>query len=141
MLTGIRETIRDLDIEYTRKSLVAIYSRGAMSVYVDQPIHRFRQMLMCHMLADSPEELHEMADRIGMARKWYQYDASTPHYDLPREKRAAAIAAGAVEVARRDLVAVIRRIRTSIRACPDGGAWGRDRRLAATAAAGRRSVA
>jgi Protein of unknown function (DUF4031) len=80
------------------------------------------------MLADSPDELHEMADRIGMARKWYQREASTPHYDLPAEKRAAAIAAGAIEVDRRGVVAVIRRIRESIRASPDGGAWGRDRR-------------
>jgi hypothetical protein len=84
-------------------------------------------MVMCHMLADSPAELHEMAARIGMARKWYQRDASTPHYDLPREKRAAAIAAGAIEVDRRGMVAVIRRIRVSMLASPDGGDWGRDR--------------
>jgi hypothetical protein len=102
-----------------------------MSVYVDQPVHRFRHMLMCHMLADSPEELHAMADRIGMARKWYQRDASTPHYDVPSEKRAAAIAAGAVEVDRRGMVAVIRRIRASSLASPDGGVWGRDRRQTA----------
>jgi len=112
-----------------------------VSVYVDRPMHRFRHMFMCHMLADSPEELHAMADRIGIARKWYQYDASTPHYDLPQQMRAAAIAAGAVEVERRDLVAVIRRIRTSIHASPDGGMWGRDRRLAATAEARRRREA
>jgi Protein of unknown function (DUF4031) len=99
-----------------------------MSVYVDQPVHRFRHMLMCHMLADTPEELHEMADRIGMARKWYQRDASTPHYDLSKEKRAAAIAAGAIEVDRRGMVAVIRRIRASLLASPDGGIWGHDRR-------------
>jgi Protein of unknown function (DUF4031) len=111
-------------------------TRSAMSVYVDQPVHRFRHMLMCHMLADSPEELHEMADRIGMARKWYQRDASTPHYDIPREKRAAAIAAGAVEVDRRGLVAVIRRIRASIVASPDGGVWGRDGRQVALAKGG-----
>jgi hypothetical protein len=104
-----------------------------MSVYVDQPIHRFRHMLMCHMLADSPEELHEMADRIGMARKWYQRDASTPHYDLPKEKRAEAIAAGAIEVDRRGIVAVIRRIRAASLATPDGGAWERDRRETASA--------
>jgi hypothetical protein len=103
-----------------------------MSVYVDQPVHRFRHMLMCHMLADSPEELHEMADRIGMARKWYQRDASTPHYDLPREKRAEAIAAGAIEVDRRGIVAVIRRIRAARVASADGGAWGRDRRKSTT---------
>jgi hypothetical protein len=100
-----------------------------MTVYVDRPIHRFRHMLMCHMLADSPQELHAMADRIGIARKWYQHDASTPHYDVPEEKRAAAIAAGAVEVDRRGLVAVIRCIRASILASSDGGVWGRDRRL------------
>jgi len=99
-----------------------------MSVYVDQPVHRFRHMLMCHMLADSPEELHEMADRIGMPRKFYQRDASTPHYDIPREKRAEAIAAGAIEVDRRGMVAVIRRIRAASLASPDGGVWGRDRR-------------
>lgn len=94
-----------------------------MSVYVDKAVHRFRHMLMCHMLADSPAQLHEMADRIGLARRWYQRDASTPHYDLPRDKRAEAIAAGAIEVDRRDLVAVIRRIRASILAAPDGGIW------------------
>ncbi len=99
-----------------------------MSVYVDKPVHRFRHMLMCHMLADSPEELHEMADRIGIARRWYQRNASTPHYDISKEKRAEAIAAGAIEVDRRGVVAVIRRIRESIRASPDGGIWGRERR-------------
>ena len=99
-----------------------------MSVYVDRPVHRFRHMVMCHMLADTPGELHEMADRIGMARKWYQRDASTPHYDLSKEKHAEATAAGAIEVDRRGVVAVIRRIRASILASPDGGVWGRDRR-------------
>jgi Protein of unknown function (DUF4031) len=111
-----------------------------MSVYVDQPVHRFRHMLMCHMLADSPQELHEMADRIGMARKWYQREASTPHYDISKEKRAAAIAAGAVEVDRRGLVAVIRRIRASILASPDGGVWGRDRRETVPTGGGRHRV-
>jgi hypothetical protein len=98
-------------------------------------------MLMCHMLADSPQELHAMADRLGIARRWYQHEASTPHYDLPKEKRAAAIAAGAVEVDRRGLVAVIRSIRASILASPDGGVWGRDRLLVATAEEGRRREA
>jgi Protein of unknown function (DUF4031) len=97
-----------------------------MSVYVDQAVHRFRHTLMCHMLADSPEELHEMAARIGMARKWYQREASTPHYDISKEMRSAAIAAGAIEVDRRGLVAIIRRVRATLRAAPDGGVWGRD---------------
>jgi hypothetical protein len=33
-------------------------------------------MVMCHMLADTSAELHEMADRIGIARKWFRRDAS-----------------------------------------------------------------
>ena len=31
-------------------------------VYVDNPIWPYRGMLMCHMIADTPEELHAMAD-------------------------------------------------------------------------------
>lgn len=86
-----------------------------MAVYVDQPQHRFRRMLMCHLLADTPAELHAMVDRIGVARRWYQHSASTPHYDIAKGKRALAIAHGAVEVDRRELVGIIRQIHDAIR--------------------------
>lgn len=54
----------------------------------------------CHMTADSIEELHAMADRIGMRRAWFQPGGwlHLCHYDLTLGKRAAAVAAGAVEV-------------------------------------------
>ena len=68
---------------------------------------------MCHMLADTPAELHAMADRIGVARRWYQAKASTPHYDVCKSKRALAVRAGAVEVDRAGLGAMIRAIRAS----------------------------
>jgi hypothetical protein len=29
---------------------------------------------MCHMIADSVKKLYAMADKIGVARKWFQGD-------------------------------------------------------------------
>ncbi len=82
-----------------------------MAVYVDRARWQFRGMTMCHMLADTEIELHAMAEAIGCKREWYQWDASTPHYDLPLFRRKEAIKAGAIEIDRRQTVALIRRIR------------------------------
>jgi hypothetical protein len=88
-----------------------------LSVYVDASLYGYGRMVMCHMLADTPEELHAMADKIGVARRWFQdpktMNVSTPHYDIAKSKRALAVAAGAIECDRNALVAVVRRIRTS----------------------------
>ena len=47
-----------------------------MTVYVDDmyasPMGRFGRMKMSHMIADSTDELLEMADAIGVARRWIQ---------------------------------------------------------------------
>lgn len=66
---------------------------------------------MSHMIADTPEELRSMAARIGVAAKWFQCDASTPHFDVAQSKRALAVAAGAVELDMRPFVQVMKRIR------------------------------
>lgn len=92
-----------------------------MSVYVDQPVHRYGRMLMCHMLADTPEELHAMAKRIGVAHRWYQLSASTPHYDIAKSKRALALVYGAIEADRDLLVSIIRQIRNEILAHTERG--------------------
>lgn len=78
-----------------------------MAVYVDQEKNPFRGMVMCHMLADTLEELHGMAERIGMHRGWFQ-PKSTPHYDLSEPNRALAIAYGAIEIDRKKTVEIIR---------------------------------
>jgi hypothetical protein len=71
-----------------------------MTVYVDDMRAKFGRMVMCHMLADTDEELHAMAARIGVARRWWQSPAKTSgsHYDIALSKRALAVAAGAVEI-------------------------------------------
>lgn len=89
-----------------------------MSVYVDAsiwPLRGFngRRMMMCHMLADSLDELHAMADKIGVARRWFQNKpGKAPHYDICKSKRALAVKAGAVECDRSAIVAVIKRFRS-----------------------------
>lgn len=74
-----------------------------MSVYVDDPVWPFGRMIMCHMLADTEAELHAMAARIGIQRRWFQGD-KYPHYDICKSKRALAVAAGAIEIDRRQFV-------------------------------------
>ena len=71
-----------------------------MTVYVDDAIWPFRDMLMCHMVADTLEELHAMANEIGMKRAAFQDapKASHPHYDVSQERRALALELGAVYV-------------------------------------------
>ncbi|MCK4121385.1 DUF4031 domain-containing protein [Ralstonia pseudosolanacearum] len=83
-----------------------------MSVYVDDMAAPYGRMLMFHMVADTDDELHAMADKIGVARRWHQ-KAGTPHshYDICKAKRALAVAHGAVEVDRSGLGAVIKKKR------------------------------
>jgi hypothetical protein len=70
-----------------------------MAVYVDNARHPFGRLIMCHMWADTLDELLAMADRIGVSRKWLQQPpkASWVHFDIAQSKRALAIAAGAIE--------------------------------------------
>lgn len=83
-----------------------------MSVYVDSMRAPYGRMKLCHMLADSHDELIEMAQRIGVDVQWLQ-KPGTPeeHFDIALSKRALAVAAGAREVRSRDLVAIIQRKR------------------------------
>lgn len=63
----------------------------------------------CHMATDDLtgdglEELHAMAQVMGLRRQWFQEHPRHPHYDLPPDKRALAISLGAVAVSSRELV-------------------------------------
>lgn len=92
-----------------------------MTVYVD-PLEawgwklRGRDVKSCHMFTDTLEldELHRVALVIGMRLSWFQDKKTAPHYDLTPSRRAAAIAAGAVEVDRHAAVAIWRARRAFI---------------------------
>ena len=65
-----------------------------MMVYVDDYRAPFGRMRMSHMTADTVDELHAMATKLGLKREWFQ-EKSTPHYDVSDSMRRKAIAMGA----------------------------------------------
>lgn len=79
-----------------------------MAVYVDNMRAKFGRMIMCHMMADTLKELHEMADKIGIKRKWFQDHKKYPHYDISLGKRNIALANGAIEMKSTELLKLMR---------------------------------
>ncbi len=70
-----------------------------MTVYVDKlPSGWGKWSGGAHMLGSDLNELHAMADRIGLKRAWFQGDKTFAHYDLTASKRALALDAGAVPI-------------------------------------------
>jgi hypothetical protein len=51
----------------------------------------------CHLTADTLEELHAFAARLGMRRAWFQDHPLCPHYDLTPGRREVAVRLGAKE--------------------------------------------
>ena len=70
-----------------------------MSVYIDNAMIPFRRMKMSHMMADTTEELLEVAERVGLAPRWIQRQGTAwEHFDVSMSVRAKALLDGAVEV-------------------------------------------
>jgi ribonuclease HI len=58
-----------------------------------------------HMQADTVEELHAMASKIGLKRAWFQTKPNRPerdHYDLTRSKRKLAVQKGVIQITWRE---------------------------------------
>ncbi|MEH6490721.1 DUF4031 domain-containing protein [Halopseudomonas sp.] len=102
-----------------------------MAVYVDNMKARFGRLIMCHMIADTEEELHQMADAIGVSRRWWQSPESTSgsHYDIALSKRALAVKAGAKEVTLRECgcMNLHRKVHGHLCAPEVAVAWARER--------------
>ncbi|MFI8616522.1 DUF4031 domain-containing protein [Acidovorax sp. NPDC077693] len=113
-----------------------------MAVYVDDmylsPAGQMGRMKMSHMLADTDEELHSMADKIGVARRWWQSPEKTSgsHYDIAMGKRTQALAAGAIAITWRQAGAMNtrRRVTGELGDPATAEAWVRERFAAKRAA-------
>lgn len=81
-----------------------------MTVFVDDMRMPYRGMVMCHLIADTDAELHDMVDRIGVSRRWHQAPPRHPsHYDIALSKRSLAVALGAREITMRQCSCMLRR--------------------------------
>lgn len=91
-----------------------------MAVYVDDAALPFRHMKMCHMVADSTEELLRMADKLSVQRKWIQYPGTLrEHFDVCMSKRKLAIQCGAKPVTWRWVGERLRRLELEAKARRD----------------------
>lgn len=81
-----------------------------MAVYVDNMQAPFGNMIMCHMIADTTEELIDMAKKIGVAERWIQAKGTYhEHFDICQSKRKKAVQAGAKEITMMELGRIIGR--------------------------------
>lgn len=79
-----------------------------MTVYVDNmsdlPMGRYRGMKMSHMIADTTDELLQMADTIGLPRRHLQKAGTAhEHFDISLSYKQKAINAGAIQISIKEL--------------------------------------
>jgi len=72
-----------------------------VAILVDPATWAGRGRLWCHLVSDTSfEELHAFARACGIPERAFERD----HYDVPEERRAELLAAGARPVRSRELV-------------------------------------
>ncbi|WP_225824558.1 DUF4031 domain-containing protein [Streptomyces naphthomycinicus] len=76
-----------------------------MTLYIDPPTWPGHGRLWSHLVSDvSYDELHRFAAGLGMPRRAFDGD----HYDVPSDRYADAVAAGAVQVGSREVVRLLK---------------------------------
>ena len=77
-----------------------------MTIWIDPPAWPAHGRLWSHLVSDtSYAELHEFAHAQGIPPRGFEGD----HYDVPQERYAALVAAGAVEVGGKEIVRILQR--------------------------------
>jgi Protein of unknown function (DUF4031) len=91
-----------------------------VACYVDAvqeyPDAGLRFTRFCHLLADTRDELHAMADQLGIPRRFFQDHPWRWHHDLPAQLRPQAVALGAREISMHEVGALLARRRAEVRA-------------------------
>jgi hypothetical protein len=80
-----------------------------MAVYVDDKMMPYGRMKMCHVGADTTEELLDMMDKLKIDRQHLQYPGTwKEHFDVSQAKRRQAVKLGAKEVTSKELIRILR---------------------------------
>jgi len=77
-----------------------------VTIWIDPPAWPAHGRLWSHLVSDvGYDELHAFAASVGVPPRGFEGD----HYDVPEERYAAIVAAGALETSSRDLLARLQR--------------------------------
>jgi hypothetical protein len=89
-----------------------------VACYVDTlrsyPNAGLRYVEFCHLLADTREELHALADELGIPRRFFQDHPWRWHHDIPAHVREQAVRLGALEVTMHEVGALLRTRRSTL---------------------------
>ena len=77
-------------------------------VYIGKNEYKYGRMIMSHMIADSLEELHEMADKLKLKRSWFQDKPNRPHYDICKSYKQKALNLGAIEISDKEIIKLLK---------------------------------
>ena len=88
-------------------------------LYVDHVRIPFGRMLMNHLMANTPEELREAAEQLGLSAYIQHPGTEKEHLDVSETKRQEALAMGARPVTGREIVGLVRAKRDAVRLLPE----------------------
>lgn len=87
-----------------------------MTVYIDDAVTLWRGQRWAHLMADTLDELHAFAARLGLPKRAFQDRRSGAHYDVNADTRSIALALGAMPISRHRDRALVREVIARARA-------------------------
>lgn len=91
-----------------------MHMESCMSIYVDNSKVAFKGREWCHMMADTLQELHYFAAKMGVDPRLFHRSASYPHYDITIQMRETMISHGAIIADRRTIIACGKKLKIEL---------------------------